>query len=221
MSVDVARLGKDSTTYTFWNGLDFYKMEKRVKQTTTTTIQNIKDFAAAEKVPYSHIIVDEDGVGGGVVDHLFGVKGFTANSVPVSTAGQIRERLIKLDHELVPRTVFANLKAQCGWKLAELINERKVHFNDDYREGIIEEATSVLRDRKPDDEGRKLLRAKDEVKIELGRSPDVVDAMIMRMYFELIEEASPVSTGAHKQAMENQRVIFSKNRRNKGQRSNR
>ncbi len=221
MTVDVARLGKDSTVFTFWDGLEFYKMERRNKQTTDTTIQNIKDFAAAHKVPFSHVIVDEDGVGGGVVDHLFGVKGFTANSVPVSTAGQIRERLSKLSHELVPKTVFGNLKAQCGWKLAELINERKVSFNDDYREEVIEELTSILRDRKPDDEGRKRLRAKDDVKVELGHSPDLADAMLMRMYFELIEAASPVAAGAHKRAMEDQRGIFSKNKRNKGQRSNR
>ena len=47
--------------------------------------QQIKDLAAQERIPYSHIIIDEDGVGGGVVDHLQGVKGFTANSVAIPT----------------------------------------------------------------------------------------------------------------------------------------
>lgn len=221
MIVDVARLGQDSTVISFWHGIQLYKTVRYTKQTIDMTIQKIKDHAAAENIPYSHILIDEDGIGGGVVDHLFGVKGFTSNSAPVSSAAQIRERQSKLSHELVPKTVFANLKAQCGWKLAELINERKIALLEDERTEIIEDLTSILRDRKPDDEGKKQLRAKEDVKIELGRSPDMGDTILMRMYFELMEDASPVSAGAHRKAMEDQRVIFSKNKRNRGQRSNR
>lgn len=221
MIVDVARLGQDSTVLSMWNGLEMYKVVKYRKQTTDMTIQKIKDHAAAETIPFSHILVDEDGIGGAVVDHLFGVKGFTGNSVPVSTAAQIRERANKAPHEYAPKTNFSNLKAQCGWKLSELINERKIGLLEDHREEIIEELTSILRDRKPDEDGKKQLRPKDEVKIELGRSPDLGDTILMRAYFELIEDAAPVAAGAHKRAMEDQRVIFQKNKRNRGQRSNR
>lgn len=221
MIVDVARLGQDSTVISIWNGLELIKIFKYTKQTIDGTIQKIKDHAAAEKIPYSHILVDEDGVGGGVVDHLFGVKGFTGASTPVSTAAQIRERANRAPHEYAPKTNFANLKAQCGWKLAELINERKIALLEDHRDEIIEELTSILRDRKPDEDGKKMLRAKDDVKIELGRSPDLGDTILMRAYFELIEDASPIAAGVHKKAMEDQRVIFKKNARNKGQRSNR
>lgn len=190
--VDVARKGRDSTVFSFFNGLELYKVEKYQKQGTEKTEQQIKDYAAASQIPYSHIVVDEDGIGGGVVDHLIGVKGFNAGSSPIQSAEQIRERQAKVNHSLIPKTVFGNLKAQCGWKLAELINEHKVSFKvPDYRDVIIEELTASLRDASPDSESKKYLRAKEDVKKDLnGRSPDVGDTILMRMWFELKKDAN-------------------------------
>ena len=71
-----------STTST---GLESVKRDYYQEQGTDKTIQLIRDAAATEKIPFSHILVDEDGVGGGVVDQLTGVKGFTANSTPLPT----------------------------------------------------------------------------------------------------------------------------------------
>lgn len=186
MTVDIARLGKDSTAIGIWEGLELYKIIKLQKQATPQTEQYIKDTASAEKIPFSNIIIDEGGVGGGVVDHLYGVKGYNGASVPFPTTTQIKEKNAKIDHFLVPKTTFANLRAQSGWKMAELINERKVHFEVvDYRDEIIEDLTSLLRDREVDGEGRKLLRKKEDIKQELDRSPDVGDMILMRAWFEL------------------------------------
>lgn len=214
LTVDVARLGRDSTVLSFWEGLELYKIIQLSKQATNETEQKIKDYAATERIPYSQILVDEDGVGGGVVDHLVGVKGFTANSTPIPTANQIREKAIKVEHSLVPKTVFGNLKAQCGWKLAELINEHKIAFRTpEHREVIMEELTSILRDKEVDGEGKKLLRPKDEVKEELGRSPDVGDTILMRIYFELKKEAG--NDDPFRQVVVEQQVVrFNRNRKN-------
>ena len=54
--IDVARLGKDFTTFNFWDGLELYRIEKFEKQTITNTIQKAKDLAAAESIPYSDIM---------------------------------------------------------------------------------------------------------------------------------------------------------------------
>lgn len=191
LTVDVARQGRDSTVFSFWNGLELYRVEERQKQGTDKTEQNVKDFAIEEKIPYSQIIVDEDGIGGGVVDHLRGVKGFTANSSVIKTAAQIREKVARVNHDLVPKLPYANLKSQCGWKLAELINEHKTAFKvPDYRNRIIEELGAELRDAEPDSDKKKQLRAKEGVKRDLnGKSPDVGDTIIMRMWFELRNES--------------------------------
>ncbi len=186
--VDVARLGRDETVFSFWEGLEKYKVKKFSKQTTDVTIQKVKDDAVIEKIPWSHILIDEDGIGGAVVDGLPGVKGFIANSTPIPTAEVIRERESKVDHFLIPKTSFANLKSQCGWKLAELINEHKVAFQvPQYREAIVEELTAMLRNKDVDSDGKKQLRSKEDVKEEIGHSPDVGDTILMRMYFELVD----------------------------------
>jgi len=214
MIIDVARYGRDTIRITFWDGLELYKVETFKNQSTTKTEQQIKDFAAKDRIPFSHILIDEDGVGGGVVDHLLGVKGFTANSIPIPSKTQIRERQANTAHHLVPKTVYANLKSQCGWKVAELINEHKIAFKvPDLREEIVEEVTALLRDDEPDGEGRKRLRPKDKVKEEIGRSPDIGDCIIMRAYFELISESSVIDESAHGKAMEEQTIRLNRNAR--------
>jgi phage terminase large subunit len=188
--VDVARLGRDSTVFSLWEGMELVGIQKYEKQATNITEQRIKDTASINQVPFSNILVDEDGIGGGVVDHLFGVRGFGANSSPLPTASEIRTRELKAKHDFIPKVNFKNLKAQCAWKLAESINEHKIAFKvPDHREEIMEELTSLLRDKEVDAEGKKQLRPKDDVKQEIGHSPDVGDTLIMRMWFELKKEA--------------------------------
>jgi phage terminase large subunit len=222
MIVDVARKGRDTTVFSFWDDLELFEVQVFKGLATTETSQKVKDFAATKHIPFSHILVDEDGIGGGVVDQCIGVKGFTANSTPIDTAAVIRERQKKVVHSLIQKTVYANLKAQCGWKVAELINDHAMAFKvPDQREIILEELTAQLRDRTPDLESKKLLRAKASVKEELGRSPDVGDCVIMRAYFELIGEMeAATNTPQVKQAQEEQRVRFARTKKNRGSSSN-
>lgn len=184
--VDVARLGQDRTIIGFWDGLELYRIEEYVKQTTDVTVQKIKDFAAQERIPYSNIIVDDGGVGGGVVDHLFGVNVFVSNSSPVPTLNEVRLKTNKTNGSLSPKVNFANLKSQCGFKLAERINERKIAFKVwDYREKIIEELSANLRQKDVDSDGKLSLKKKEDIKAELGKSPDIADMILMRMLLEL------------------------------------
>ena len=209
MVVDVARLGRDTTVISLWDGLELYGINQYSKQGTDVTVQNIKDTATIERIPYSNILIDEDGVGGGVVDNLFGVKGFTANSSPVPTKTQIHERLMRIEHFLATKISFANLKSQCGWKLAELINEHKIVFKTtDYRDKIIEELSSMLRDKEVDGEQKKRLKPKDEVKEEIGRSPDIGDVILMRMFFELKRESTGQDDVTKKRILEEQESRF-------------
>lgn len=214
MTVDVARKGKDTTVIGFWDGLELYKIERFRKQSTAESEQKIKDLASAERIPYSHIIVDEDGIGGGVVDHLFGVRGFVANSTAIPTATEIRTKQTKVEHEFVPKVNFSNLKSQCGWKLAELINEHQIAFKTpEYRDLIIEEITALLKDNEPDSDKKRQLKPKEKVKEELGRSPDIGDMIIFRMWFELHQNVVS-TTQTNPEANQRQRELFARNRNN-------
>jgi hypothetical protein len=191
ITVDVARMGNDSTVVTMWEGLELKKIDRFSKQAINVTVQKIKDLAAESKTPYSNIIIDEDGIGGGVVDNLFGVRGFVANSTALPTATEIRGKQARLVNDYVPKINFRNLKAQCAFKLAELINEHKIAFRvEEYRDVIIEELTSLLRQKDIDSDGKLAIKPKDEIKEELGKSPDIGDAIIFRIWFELQKTAS-------------------------------
>lgn len=220
--VDVARFGKDSSTFNFWEGLELVKIERRQKQSLEMTKQQAKDFAAAERIPYSNIMVDEDGVGGGIVDGMVGVRGFVANSTPIPTATEIRTKKSKIVNPMIPKANYANLKSQCAFKIAELINEHKVAFKvQDYREIIIEELTALLKEKDMDSDRKLQIMPKSEVKEALGHSPDIGDPIIYRAWFELKREAmdeDPLKELQIKTTLQNQ---FEKNKANIRAESNR
>lgn len=187
--VDVARFGKDNTVITLWKGLELYKVIEYSKQDTQNTIQKIKDIAEIEQVPYSNIMIDEDGIGGAVVDGLFGVKGFIANSTPIETKASFDAKLRK---EKGIRTNFRNLKSQCAFKLATLINEHKIKFSvPEHKDAIIEELDALLRNKNVDGDSKLQIKPKDEVKQIIGRSPDIGDPIIYRMWYELNKDSNP------------------------------
>jgi phage terminase large subunit len=169
ITVDVARFGEDKSILMLWDGLKIAKVEKYAKISIDVLAEHIKLMAVDNKVPFSRILIDEDGVGGGVVDILRGVKGFLNNSVPID------------------RENFANLKTQCYYKLAEMINHHEISIeaklSTDDRQMIIAELEQV-KSRDLDKDGKFKLMVKEDVKKVLGRSPDYSDAMMMRMYFE-------------------------------------
>jgi len=192
--VDVARYGRDKTVFNFWDGLESARREFYREQGTDKTIQLIRDFAAVEKIPYSHILVDEDGVGGGVVDQLPGVKGFVAASTPLPTRTALRRQMLPAANLTVEGTrnvvAFQNLKTQCAFKLAEMVETHRIAAKPGGDQDEIMEDLSQIRQRDMDKDGKLKIVPKDEVKEALGRSPDVGDTFLMRMYFELMKDAT-------------------------------
>jgi hypothetical protein len=132
----------------------------------------IKKYQQENQVPTSQIVVDEDGVGGGVVD-ILRCKGFVNNSSPL-------ENPITKKKEN-----FDNLKSQCYFKLSEFINDSKLYINADGKQKqlIIEELEQV-KQKSIDNDTKKGIIPKDKVKSLIGRSPDFSDCLAMRMIFE-------------------------------------
>ena len=212
MSIDVAGKGtedeqgnvskNDSTVFTIWEGLQVKRIVKTVHQSIPTTVQYAKDLAAEEKIPYSHIVVDANGIGSGVAGGLNGCVAWNSNSSPFLTRAEIRDRKKRVNDSILPnvRTQYANLKTQAAFKLAELINEHKISTVNvgEYRDEIIEDLTSTLQERDEEKEAKKKMITKEDIKAELGRSPDVGDTFLMRMYWELkadAEDKDPIKEG--------------------------
>lgn len=183
LTVDVARFGKDTTVFMFWQGLKLYRIEIFHGLATDTVAQKIQTYAKDEKIPYSHIAVDEDGVGGGVVDQCRGVRGFINNSVALENMNTTKAELQKQN--------FVNLKTQCTYIMSEKVNAHEVEIAVDNIEiqELLSQELEVIRQRDVDNDNTKLaLMSKEEIKQIIGRSPDLSDAFIMRGFFGLKRE---------------------------------
>lgn len=170
ISADIARYGSDKMVIMVWSGFRVVEIFTLAKSSITETAQTIKDLQIKHKVPVTNIIADEDGVGGGVVD-ILGCKGFVNNSKAMPEDGQIVE--------------YQNLKTQCYFKLANMIQSNSIYIN--CNDGVIidditKELEQVKRD-KIDSDGKLRILPKEKVKELIGRSPDYSDALMMRMYF--------------------------------------
>ncbi len=183
MTVDVARFGRDTTVFMFWQGFRLYRVEIFSGLATDSVADKIQTFAKEEKIAYSHIAVDEDGVGGGVVDQCRGVRGFINNSSPLENMNTTKEELQKQN--------FVNLKTQCTFIISEKVNnhEIEVAVNSPEIQEALSQELEVIRRRDVDNDNTKLaLIPKDEIKQIIGRSPDLADAFIMRGFFSLKRE---------------------------------
>jgi len=171
ISADVARFGSDKMVICVWSGFKVIDIISLNKSSIVEIAQLIRELATKYQVPISNVIIDEDGVGGGVVDMLKGCKGFINNSKPLTVENQVVQ--------------YQNLKTQCYFKLAELIQSDKIYINCK-EQTIIDEITKELemvkRD-KIDSDGKLQIISKEKVKASIGRSPDYSDALMMRMYF--------------------------------------
>lgn len=179
ITADVARFGKDNTIIRVWDGFVVLRRVKMEKSSIVDVAERIKALAKEYSVPRGNIVVDEDGIGGGVVDLIPGCKGFIANSKPVN---------LKKDES------YKNLKSQCGFKLADKVNENEIYeqAEQDVRDLLVEDLEQIKQSHM-DKEQPKSIISKETVKELIGRSPDDGDTYIMRMLFEVLPKGS---TGA-------------------------
>lgn len=171
ISADVARFGSDKMVICVWSGFKVIEIISLNKSSIVEIAQLIRELTIKYQVPMSNVIIDEDGVGGGVVDMLKGCKGFINNSKPLLVENQVVQ--------------YQNLKTQCYFKLAELIQSNQIYINCKEQtiiDDITKELEMVKRD-KIDSDGKLQIISKEMVKASIGRSPDYSDALMMRMYF--------------------------------------
>lgn len=163
---DVARYGSDKAVITVWDGLIL--IDRVVfKISSTVEIQNaINALRVKYKVLLTNVLVDEDGIGGGVVDNLR-CKGFLNGGKPRNKN-------------------YQNQKTECGYKLAEQINNIYINapLTEMERETINQEL-GMLKTYDSDKDGKLRILPKEKIKEQIGRSPDWLDCFIMRMYYEV------------------------------------
>lgn len=175
ISADIARYGRDNSVVVLWDGWDAY-IYKYTKQGVDEMANVIHEFANRFSVSKTKIVIDDDGVGGGVTD-ILRCKGFINNSRPVP---QKRGP----DGLWVPEN-YSNLKSQCYFLFAEMVNIGIINIFTSEGDLLSEELEQVKQAQDEFDTKKLSIVSKDEVKHNIGRSPDMSDALMMRMYFEL------------------------------------
>ena len=216
--VDVSDSGDDAVVYSLWNGMTEYKRVKKFDQNTENIIDDIREFADKENVPFKNIVVDGIGVGAGVVSSslLKGIVNFKSSYASIKTD----ENIVQLPNAgLLPKAPilvsdYKNLRCQCVFILAEHVNEHLIasSVEEDQHDVIIQEL-GQYKDITVADQKRQCTQ-KPDVKDALGRSPDDSDTWIMRMYLVVRSQVNPKTTTQRTVAQSRQKSQMAKNRAN-------
>lgn len=166
ITADIARLGKDRTVICVWKGLSCINIVILRQKRQDEVKAEIQRLMNQHGVRLSNVLADADGVGGGLVDSL-------------------RCREFMNGSKAVRGTQYMNLKADCYFRLGELIDKNEITLPIKYQEDIVKELELVRRV-DPDKEGKLRVTSKDTISQRTGGiSPDIADAIMMRAYFEL------------------------------------
>jgi phage terminase large subunit len=172
LTVDVARMGEDSTVILVWQGLNVVKIirlqKKRINELYTVICGLMEEF----EIDGRNLIIDGIGTGAGLVDLLIvdypKLTEFIANGKP-------------LNHEQ-----YIDLRSQMFYKLGDYINGGKIKvYTKDLllRNLMIRECETIIAD-SSDGDGKLSIIPKKFIKKLLGRSPDFADSLSFRMFFE-------------------------------------
>jgi hypothetical protein len=195
ITCDVARFGKDLAEIAVWEGERVVHLEIFTKSSTEDLFLKIEELREQWSVSTDDVLVDQDGVGGGLVDrgdyHGFS-NGASAMKDP---ATGIKEN-------------YKNLKTQCAYRFFEKLNVGNFGIDPEniWIDGEntttlslrgknidilrdIKKQLRVIKRKKPDAEQKKQINSKEEQKNSLsGRSPDHFDTFMMKSWFDLREE---------------------------------
>jgi hypothetical protein len=193
ITCDAARFGNDLTVIFVWKGWHVVKIIILTKSDANEIHAAIEAERKRFTIPISKVVVDQDGVGGGVVK-LGRYIGFSGGAKPMKDP----QTLIKEEYE--------NLKTQCFYRIAEKVNDATIAISISnetvmvdgvygakmkMKGKLVEVKDLIIQDLRvikalPVDEHKKRrINKKEEQKILLGRSPDFADTLMIREFIEL------------------------------------
>lgn len=173
IGVDVARFGSDKTVITVLHGLRRTEKRTLVKKATTEVAGEVISIIRILASRNITVVVDETGVGGGVVDSLReGIRGLQESMRGIEIRGIQFGSACEDEEE---RVLYANQKAKILVKLSKDLREN-LSLPDD--SAYLEELPTILF--RFDSKGRYVIESKDEYKKRTGRpSPDDAESLAL------------------------------------------
>lgn len=173
ITADIAYEGSDKFVIGVWRGFVCEKIIVIDKIDETLVAAKIEEVRLKYNIPLSNIAYDADGLKKYVkqsakTGYLKGARQFHNNAKPIGKEN------------------YFNLKAQCYFMLAEMVNQGLLFVKDQtYRDIMIAEFEQIKQRERSDNSEKLKIERKQDLKERLGHSPDFVDMMAMRMLFEL------------------------------------
>ena len=173
ISADIATKGHDKFIVGKWFGNVVHIAVDKAFSPGKEIETEIRRVQAEENIPSRYIIVDSDGVGNFLSSYMPGIREFHGGARPAD-----------------PK--FANLRSECYFKLADMINNRQLRIvcTPEQREQIKDELAVIRQAFIDNDTKKKTIISKEEMKKLLGRSPDYADMLMMGMWFRRISFTS-------------------------------
>lgn len=181
ITADIAAQGSDHFRVGVWYGFVLVDHLSMPKSGGAEIIEAINRMRAKHGVRPSNVVYDSDGVGafvGGKGGFIVNAKPFLNGSSPVGDEDK----------------GFQNLKTQCYYYLADRINAGQMYLKaitEPHDREQVKEELEQVKSYDSDKDGRLKILPKDQVKANIGRSPDWSDMLMMRMYFELPHKRLP------------------------------
>lgn len=187
ITCDVARMGSDKCCIFVWEGLKIIRGVIISRSDLNVVHETIQTLMNAYKISNKRVIVEQDGVGGGLVD-MGRYIGVTINSRPLKSYNETAN--------------YTNLKTQMFYLLKRLLPYIYIDEDTFVVDGVTTNKLSVSASSKISisdcikqelravkylirDGLKKAVTSKKEMKESLGRSPDLLDTLNLGMYFYL------------------------------------
>ena len=203
ITCDAARQGDDLAVIKTWKGFQcvridiFTKCHLTIDDAATnrklpTLEQEIEDRRQEFQVPKSQALIDQDGMGGGLIDR--GYLGFVNNSSPLpDPKTKIKDNCANLKTQMYYRFLEGRVnKNAVSYEGVEIyvdgVKTTKVKIKGkvlDVREMLKREFSAVRKTKVDNDSAKKAINSKQEQKNILKRSPDLGDTSMMREWLEM------------------------------------
>lgn len=191
ITCDVARFGADSTVIALWEGFHV-KLWRYINLSVTQTAEKLRTLAQQNGVPMHRVLVDADGVGGGVVD-ILDCRQFVNASSPFPSP--VNPAIDEETGDPIPE-FYRTIKAQCSYRTAEKINNGVITVeimftgleSEEAEEARLIEDLEQVKQKDVDQDGKLDVMPKKEIRKIIGRSTDYWDAIMMHEVFILDPE---------------------------------
>lgn len=176
ITADLAMKGRDRFIAMYWDGFIGSIMIDKKISTGKEIEEDLRKLSSETGTPRSHIIADTDGMGNYLESYLNNIVEFKGNT--------------KASDEL-----YNNMRSQCYFKVAEKVNKHEIKIicqNKEQEESLKDELGVLKIDDINADDKKKKIIPKDKMKELLGKSPDIMDNLEMRMYPECKKQGSKI-----------------------------